>query len=134
MEPWGGGGGGGGGGGNGIVKATLQKNSYERPRGLGRWLMCSKIYLLFYSALLLVSYPARIHTQNGLVHQVQILGLVPQTRSIQSNCRMIISSHRNEIEMYRTHKSIIPCVEAGHRNGNPITGSIILIGLTWCVM
>ena len=27
-------------------------------------------------------------------------------------------------------KSIVPCVEAGHQNGNPITRSII----TWCVM
>ncbi len=62
------------------------------------------------------------------------LALFPKMRNVQSNCRMITSSHRNEIAMYRVRKSIVPCVEAGHQNGNPITGSIILIGLTWCVM
>ena len=62
------------------------------------------------------------------------LALLPQMRNVQSNCRMITSSHRNEIATYRVRESIVPCVEAGHQNGNPITTSIILIGLTWCVM
>ena len=65
------------------------------------------------------------------------LALFPKMRNVQSNYRMITSSHRNEIATYRVRESIIPCAcvdLSGHQNGNPITRSIILIGLTSCVM
>ena len=83
----------------------------------------------------LVLYPARICMQK-MVWCTKLKYLAPFhiTRNVQSNCRMITSSHRIEIVtyMYRARKSIVPCVEAGHRNGNPITGSIILTGLIVC--
>ena len=42
------------------------------------------------------------------------LALFPKMRNVQSNCRMITSSHRNEIATYHVRGWIIPCVEAGH--------------------
>ena len=39
-------------------------------------------------------------------------------RNVQSNCRMITSSHRDEIATYRVRESIVPCVEAGLEVGH----------------
>ena len=69
--------------------------------------------------------------------KLKYLVLCPKMRYVQSNYRMIASSHQNEIVTYCTLESIVPCVE--NVQGWPLKWESInwnyrLIGLTWCVM
>ena len=93
---------------NASIKIIMNSGHVNGPAPLCSSLCSCSCGLLFTLHLtqLLVSYPAHICTQKtGWCAKFKYLAICPKARKVQSNCRMIISSHQNGIVTYRVHES-----------------------------
>ena len=94
---------------NASIKIIMNSGHVNGPALLCSSLCSCSCGLLFTLHLpqLLVSYLAHIRMQkwSGAPSSLKYLAMCPKTMNVQSNCRMIISSHQNEIVTYRVRES-----------------------------